>query len=290
MAKIAYISKKFRGKTAKLLQKINVVIENYENKGYRLTLRQLYYQLVSRNIIPNSIREYQKLSRTMTDARMTGLIDWDIIEDRIRIPKMPSDFQNISELVKAAIQSYRLDRWEDQDNYVEVWVEKDALSGVLEPITRKYHVSLLVNRGYSSSSAMHDAAIRIRNQNSFDKNSIVLYLGDHDPSGEDMVRDIQERLRIFGCSVEVKKIALTMEQVEQYQLPPNPAKRSDPRSENYITKYGDESWELDALTPEVLNELVVMNIENLLDLDAYEAVIQKEEEEKVKLVQFSKDL
>ena len=289
MAKICYNnSKKFRKETRILLEKITNVLEDYEDKGYRLTLRQLYYQLVSRDIIPNLQREYQKLSRVMTDARMAGIVDWDIIEDRIRIPKKPNEFKNIPDLVDAAIRSYRLDRWQNQKNYVEVWVEKDALSGVLQPLTKKYHVHLLVNRGYSSASAMHDSALRFQESN--DKNCVILYLGDHDPSGEDMVRDIEDRLDDFGCDVEIKKIALTKKQIEQFQLPPNPAKMSDPRSDEYVTKHGNYSWELDALTPETLNELLVTNIENLLDMDEYKAVIKREEEEKVKLVQLSKRL
>ena len=288
MTKIAYSrSKKFRRETRLLLEKITKVVDDYGDKGYRLTLRQLYYQLVSHDIIPNQQKEYAKLSRTMTDARMAGLIDWDMIEDRIRVPKKPSEFQNIADLVKAAIQSYRLDRWQNQENYVEVWVEKDALSGVLEPITRKYHVHLLVNRGYSSASAMHQSALRI--QENYDQRCVVLYLGDHDPSGVDMVRDIEDRLETFGCDIEIKKIALTMEQIEQYQLPPNPAKMSDPRSDKYVKKHGNQSWELDALTPETLNELLVTNIEELLDMDEYHAVMEREEEEKMKLVQLTED-
>lgn len=288
MAKICYTSsKKFRKETRILLVKIVSVLEIYVAKGYTLTLRQLYYQLVSRDIIPNLQKEYQKLSRIITDARMAGLIDWNIIEDRVRVPQKPSEFENLSELVSAAIRSYRLDRWQNQKNYLEVWVEKDALSGVLEPITRKYHVNLLVNRGYSSASAMHDAALRFR-QNS-GKNCTILYLGDHDPSGEDMVRDIKDRLDEFGCSVEIKKIALTMEQVEKYQLPPNPAKMSDPRSDEYVTKHGNHSWEIDALTPEILNELLVSNIEELLDMNKYREVIKREEKEKMKLVQLAED-
>ena len=288
MTKIAYTrSKKFRNNTRVLLEKIIEVVEDYRSKGYRLTLRQLYYQLVSRDIIPNQPSEYKKLSRIMTEARMGGLIDWDIIEDRLRIPKKPSEFENIAELVDAAIQSYRLDRWKDQENYVEVWVEKDALSGILEPITRKYHVNLLVARGYSSTSAMHDSALRFK-QN-YNKNCVVLYLGDHDPSGEDMVRDVKDRMDIFGCDLEIKKIALTMEQIEQYSPPPNLTKRTDPRSETYIVNYGNQSWELDALTPDTLNELLVTHIEDLLDMEKYEAVIKQEDEEKMRLVQLTED-
>ena len=150
MAKIQYVNaKNWRTGTKILLAQTIKVVEEYGAQGYRLTLRQLYYQLVSQDIIPNLQREYSRLGRLLTQARMAGLVDWNIIEDRIRVPKMASEFEDIPDLVDAAIASYRRDRWAGQENYIEVWVEKDALSGVLEPITRKYHCHLMVNRGYS---------------------------------------------------------------------------------------------------------------------------------------------
>jgi hypothetical protein len=289
MTKISYtLSKNFRKDTLLLLEKIVVMADDYERKGYRMTLRQLFYQLVSHDILPNDQKKYKKLSTIIKDARMAGLIDWDVIEDRIRIPTMPSEFEDISHLVKAAISSYRRDRWENQEYYVEVWVEKDALSGVLEPVTRKYHVHLLVNRGYSSTSALHESVLRIKEQQ--DKECVILYLGDHDPSGKNMITDIKNRLEQFQCDATVRDVALTMEQIKQYNLPPNPAKKSDPRSDKYIKRHGNLSWELDALTPEVLNQLVSSNIEEFLDMDEYQKIINQEEEEKMELVQVTQDI
>jgi len=289
MTKISYtLSKNFRKDTLLLLEKIVVMADDYERKGYRMTLRQLFYQLVSHDILPNDQKKYKKLSTIIKDARMAGLIDWDVIEDRIRIPTMPSEFEDISHLVKAAISSYRRDRWENQEYYVEVWVEKDALSGVLEPVTRKYHVHLLVNRGYSSTSALHESVLRIKQQQG--KECVILYLGDHDPSGKNMITDIRNRLEQFQCDATIRDVALTMEQIKQYNLPPNPAKKSDPRSDKYIKRHGNLSWELDALTPEVLNQLVSSNIEGFLDMDEYQRVINQEEEEKMELVQVTQDI
>jgi len=289
MTKISYtLSKNFRKDTLLLLEKIVTMVDDYEKKGYRMTLRQLFYQLVSHDILPNDQKKYKKLSTIIKDARMAGLIDWDVIEDRIRIPTMPSEFENISHLVQAAVSSYRRDRWENQEYYVEVWVEKDALSGVLEPVTRKYHVHLLVNRGYSSTSALHESVLRIKQQR--DKECVILYLGDHDPSGKNMITDIKNRLEQFQCDATVRDVALTMEQIKQYNLPPNPAKKSDPRSDKYIKRHGNLSWELDALTPEVLNQLVSSHIEELLDMDEYQRIIDQEEEEKMELVQVTQDI
>jgi len=290
MTKTSYtLAKNFRKDTILLLEKIVAMVDDYEKNGYRMTLRQLFYQLVSHDILPNDQKKYKKLSTIIKDARMAGLIDWDVIEDRIRIPTMPSEFENISHLVKAAVSSYRRDRWENQEYYVEVWVEKDALSGVLEPVTRKYHVHLLVNRGYSSTSALHESVLRIKQQQE-GKECVILYLGDHDPSGKNMITDIRNRLEQFQCDVTVRDVALTMEQIKQYNLPPNPAKKSDPRSDKYIKRHGNLSWELDALTPEVLNQLVSSNIEEFLDMDEYQRVIDQEEEEKMELVQVIQDI
>ncbi len=274
---------KWRQKTLDLLSKITAIVEDYDKQGYRMTLRQLYYQLVSADIIPNQQKEYAHLSRLLTEARIAGLIDWDFIEDRVRVPKRHSQFDNIPDLVNTAVNSYRRDRWENQDNFIEVWVEKDALSGVLAPITDKFHVTLMVNRGYSSATAMHDAALRLRRQESQDKETTILYVGDHDPSGEDMVRDIQSRLRIFKCNARVKKIALTMTQIKKYRPPPNPAKMSDPRAVGYVDKHGTSSWEVDALRPDVLNKLLTKEISLLLDQKKYDKIISIEKREIKKL-------
>lgn len=255
-----------------------------------MTLRQLYYQLVSRDIIPNAQSEYSKLSTLLTEARMYGLIDWDSIEDRIRKPKKASEWKNIPDIVQSAIASYRRNRWIDQDNYLEVWVEKDALSGVLEPITRKYHVNLMVNRGYSSASAMHDASLRLKRQEQNGKTCYILYLGDHDPSGMDMVRDIKDRLTTFGCTVEVKRIALNMDQIQSFNPPPNPAKITDPRAKKYIQEFGETSWELDALSPRDLNELLDTEIGELIDREKYNQVCRLEEWERQKLSEVADEI
>jgi len=291
MSKIKYVEpKRWASKKEAVFSKIVEIVDEFQTQGYRMTLRQLYYQLVSRDIIANQASEYAKLSTLLTEARMYGLIDWNFIEDRIRIPKMASQWKDIPSIVDSAIQSYRKDRWVGQDNYIEVWVEKDALSGVLEPITRKYHCNLMVNRGYSSASAMHDSSIRFKRQERQGKKTFILYLGDHDPSGMDMVRDIQERLDIFGCNVEVKRIALNMEQINQFNPPPNPAKITDPRAKKYIEEFGNTSWELDALSPKDLNKLLDTEVQKLLDLEPYNEVCRIEGWEKEQLTQVADEI
>jgi hypothetical protein len=269
------------------LSQINAIIEEYSKQGYRLTLRQLYYQLVSRMIIPNNTKEYAKLSSILVKGRMGGVVDWDAIEDRIRQPFLPYWVIDIADALNDTKQAYRLDRQEGQENYIELWCEKDALSGVLKRVTSHYHINLMVNRGYSSCSAMHDAYKRFVEQNKvLGKEIIILYLGDHDPSGVDMVRDIRQRFEDFGIEVTVIPVALTSEQIKKYNPPPNPAKFSDPRAKDYIEKFGSTSWEVDALKPEILHEIVIKNIVSLIDVDKFNKMIKKEELDKKEIDKF----
>lgn len=266
------------------LIKINEIIEEYVRQGYRLTLRQLYYQLVSRGIIPNKVSEYAKLSTLLVKGRMAGYVDWDAIEDRLRRAKLPYWVTGIPDAIEDTINAYRLDRMQGQENYIEVWVEKDALSNVLYRITRKYHIPLMVNRGYSSCTAMHDAYERFKRREDERQRLFILYLGDHDPSGLDMLRDVEERLEEFGIfALNIRHIAITEEQIKKYNPPPNPAKVTDPRAKWYIKKYGRISWEVDALNPKILHEVLEKEIKSLIDEKKFNAVIKQEEEDKEKL-------
>jgi hypothetical protein len=286
---------KFKPDSQLRIEQCNDIIDQYLAQGLRLTLRQLYYQLVTKNIIKNEERSYKNLSGLVSDGRLAGLIDWDAIEDRVRAPKMASEFSNLGELVDAALASYRLPRWAGQENYVELWVEKDALAGVLWPIAREYHVTLMVNRGYSSQSAMYESSRRFIDRTEIDengdaKNPIILYLGDHDPSGEDMVRDVSDRLLMFNIGVDVRKIALTISQVQAYSLPPNPTKVTDSRAADYIKKFGHECWEVDALPPNVLSKLIRDELKQVVDMKRMKAVIAREEEDKTALKEAVQEL
>jgi hypothetical protein len=280
---------KFKPESLDRIEKCNEIIEDYQAQGLRLTLRQLYYQLVTKNLIPNLERSYKNLSTLVTDARMAGLMDWEAIEDRVRQPRVVQDFKDIEELVRVALNAYRLPRWQGQDNYVELWVEKDALAGVLQPIAREYHITLMVNRGYSSASAMYESAKRFvencgeESEDDLRKSAHLLYLGDHDPSGEDMVRDVRDRLALFGAELHVKKVALTMPQVRKYKPPPNPAKITDPRAAAYIEEHGNHSWEVDALPPNVLAQVIKKELDALVDKDLMDDIITREDDDKDRL-------
>lgn len=260
------------------------IIQEYQAQGLKLTLRQLYYQFVSRDLIPNTQRSYQKLGKTIGKARMAGLIDWNAIEDRGREPDVPNHFSDLDELIETALGAYKLDRWSGQEHYCELWVEKAALAGVLEPMARRYHVTLMVNKGYSSLSAMYESAKRIVKERG-GRWATVFYLGDHDPSGEDMVRDIQYRLNVFSgfSGIEVEKIALTREQIDRYGPPPNPTKLTDSRAKQYIKQHGRDSWEVDALEPRVLQKVVSSAIEGILDIALMDEVKRQEDEDRERL-------
>lgn len=277
------------------LEIINSIISEYQKDGYILTLRQLYYQLVSRDVIPNKKTEYAKLSILLKEGRMAGIVDWAAIEDRLRVPKSPASFDSPEDILQAAIGQYALPRQKGQDTYMEVWVEKDALSGVLSRVTSKYHVPIMVNRGYSSASAMFDSYQRFKSASKYRNQQVkVIYLGDFDPSGVDMIRDIDDRISEFisgdddyanksGFRFSIESIALTRKQIKFYNPPPNPAKITDPRAKDYIAKYGPTSWEVDALPPDVLNKLLDEAIRNHMQEDLYDEIVGREDADKQRL-------
>jgi hypothetical protein len=267
----------------KRLEEVNAIIKKYAAEGYRLTLRQLYYQLVTMGLIANEKSEYAKLGNILVKGRMAGIVDWEAIEDRIRVPNLPYWVSDIPDALDDTIRAYRLNRQEGQDNYIEVWCEKDALSNVLKRVTYKYHINLIVNRGYSSCTAMHDASNRFQQAMQNGQDIKLLYLGDHDPSGLDMIRDILDRETEFNIRLEVKHLALTTKQVQKYDPPPNPAKIKDPRAGQYISEHGDTSWEVDALEPKVLHAILNKAIEKYMDMDGYNEQLEQEKRDKAKL-------
>lgn len=283
MPKIQYREINFRGKSLELISLVNEVINEYKGQGYELTLRQAYYQLVARGYIPNNERSYKNIGNLINDGRLAGLIDWHAITDRTRNLRSNSHWDEPSEVIESAKYSYLLDKWEGQPNYVEVWVEKDALVDIVGQACYPIDTPYFSCRGYTSQSEMWSAAQRFIRQNRYRENCFIIHLGDHDPSGIDMTRDIQERLWLFGADVEVKRVALTMKQINTYNPPPNPAKITDSRCSKYMEQFGDESWELDALEPQMLNELITNEVTALRDDEIYQQVCNREAEEKEEL-------
>jgi hypothetical protein len=281
MPKIEYINKKFGIDRLVLIDKINSVIEDYSAQGYSLTLRQVYYQMVARAIIPNNERSYKNLGNLISDARLAGMIDWNAIEDRTRNLKGNSHWTTPGSMIDSAAYSYHLDHWEGQDNYVEVWVEKDALVGIVGQICSNLDVNYFSCRGYVSQSEMWVAARRLKRRQDQGQKIVLLHLGDHDPSGKDMSRDIVDRLLTFETyDVDFHRLALNMNQILKYSPPPNPTKLTDSRATGYIRDYGYECWELDALEPQVISNLISENVKKYRDDKVYNKIIKQEKDEK----------
>jgi hypothetical protein len=274
-------TKKFKPLHWAIICKANEIIEEYQRGGFTLTLRQLYYQFVSRDYIPNSLQMYNMLGDVISEGRMAGEIDWSAIEDRGRNLQTPRAFLNPTTLMKAAKSSYQINPWLDQPNYVEVWVEKEALLGVLEVICEKMRVPYFACKGYNSQSEMYAAGKRFAERIDAGKKTHIIHLGDHDPSGIDMTRDIRERMYEFsgypfGGQFKVHRIALNKDQVEEFNPPPNPAKFKDPRANKYISEFGESSWELDALPPTIITALIHANIHTKIDKLAWDKSMRRE--------------
>lgn len=285
MPKIAYEERKFRAGSLALIRKMDDIVTDYQRKGYQLTLRQCYYQLVARDIIENTEKSYKRIADLLDNGRKAGLIDWQAIEDRTRQIRGWSGYESPAAFLKSVSRGFMLDLWREQPCYVEVWVEKDALVDVVRKACAGTRTPFFSCRGFSSQSAMWRAAERFKAKQ--DKECIILHLGDHDPSGLDMTRDIQERLIYFGAGVQVQRIALNMEQVDTYNPPPNPAKETDSRYKGYQLKYGVKSWELDALRPEVIESMIDGHIKQNMDMTLFNETLQQEQEQEQELYQIA---
>lgn len=286
---IEYETRTFQKKSCLLIDMANAIISEYQEGGFDLTLRQLYYQFVSRDIIANNEREYNKLGVLISNARLAGRISWNAIIDRARTSRSNSHFDSPEDILSAAAEQYRLDTRADQDVYLEAWIEKEALVGVIEPTCRELDIHYMACKGFLSLSAMWKAAQRIIVANAAGQKAVLLYFGDHDPSGMDMKRNIQERLDLFGAEVEVDRVGLNMDQVKQYNPPPNPAKETDKRYAAYVAEYGLECWELDALEPKVISRYLRNAVDGYTDEDRRQKLIDLQTEHKKSLAYISEN-
>jgi len=288
--KQAFITWSPRGDTLEQVRQANAICAEYASQGYDLTLRQLYYQFVARDLIPNTQRAYKALGGVVDKARQAGLMDWNYIVDRTR-NAYRTDGADVSpeEAVRSMAATYQRALWDDQPCHVEVWVEKEALAGVVQRAASEVGIVYFSCRGYVSQSEMYSAGMRFRNWGRQGKSNVLIHLGDHDPSGIDMTRDITDRLNMYAgyYAPEIRRIALNMDQVEAYNPPPNPAKITDSRFEGYAAEYGDESWELDALEPQVLHDLIVQEVLKFRNAELWEMAEQQQEEEREQLTNIS---
>lgn len=274
-----------------MVERANAIIDEYLAAGYDLTLRQLYYQFVARDAFPEAWRDrrtgskntqanYKKLGGILNKGRLAGLIDWLALTDRTRHMRARAHWDDPADIVRACAGQFFVDLWEEQDSRPEVWIEKDALIGVLERPCQQLDVPYFSCRGYTGQSAMWQASQRLLGYHRSGQRPVVLHLGDHDPSGMDMTRDIQDRLDMF-CGmgvVEVRRLALNIGQVREYDPPPDPTKWSDTRAAAYAAEFGEECWELDSLDPKVMEEIIREAVVGLRDEEKWQEALERVED------------
>lgn len=336
MPLIKYQDSNLQPLTLDMIAKANSILDYYAGRGIAVTLRQLYYRFVALNLFPrdwadpktgstNNIRSYKRLGDMVNKARLCGLIDWSYLQDNARNLSHRSHFSSPIDAIDAVTHHYARDLWWGQDNYVEVWVEKDALISIVQPVCYRWDVPVLACRGYVSQSEMWGAGQRYYERMSQAQSVTIIHLGDHDPSGIDMSRDIEDRLLMFtgyhtaqelyksrpqtaaedreawverltqlykarmGKGFKLDRIALNMDQIQLHNPPPNYAKVTDSRYDGYVREYGEDSWELDSLEPEVLEELLDDSISNyILDRKLYDEQIAIQERERDNLKHVSR--
>lgn len=280
--------------TVDIVAKCNTVIGEYESKGYRLTVRQIHYQGVSRGWWPNTDTQYQSLIGILRNARMAGMVSWTAIEDRGRSLMGHRTFEHPGQAMAALADpdyrdswTYRNDLWHGQDFRPEVWFEKQALSGVIGPICDDLRVDYFATKGHSSVSETWAAGQRLADYISRGQRPIIFYLGDHDPTGMQITEHVRDTLSLFvGMPVMVQRIALNKDQIDEFDLPHNPVKTrwdgsfKDSRAKAYVEQFGEESWELDALDPTYMQQIVSDAVLRVRDNAQWDKMQAEETEDK----------
>lgn len=275
------VQRGWRKARAELVEKIVAILRD-DNPA---TLRGIYYALVTAQLLENDLNQYKMLSRLLVEARQRGYMPWEWIDDRVRLPIADSMWDDRDDFAESVIAAYRLNVWEGQPEYFEAWVEKDTLAAKLADVLRPYGVTLNVGRGYDGWTSIRNAADRFNSRGEGHRALTILYFGDFDPSGEDMVRSLQERLDFFGCRPKILKCALTREDIDTYNLPPNPTKAKDCRRDAFIAKHGDMCVELDALPTKVLKQRLKDQVESRLDMSKLAEVEARQEPDRLKLAE-----
>ena len=276
--KEVFIPYKPHASTLVVVEQANTIIEEYLAQGFALTLRQLFYQFVARALLENAFKQYKRLGTIIRNARDGGLVDWDALEDRTREVNNHSFWNDPAGIISAAAESYREDLWGGQRYRPEVWIEKDALIGVIEAVCTELRVPYFSHRGNNSQTLQYQAGKRFAEYLDQGLIPLVLHLADHDPNGIDMTRDNTERLALYArAEIKVRRIALILDQVERFNPPPSFVKEGDTRTSGYRERFGtDECWELDALPPTVIADLIRTEIESLIEPNAWAQALAHE--------------
>ena len=284
-----FIPKRFNAEHQAIIEHAVEMLEELQAGGWEVTLRSLYYYFVAEERwFPNTLQSYKRFGDIIGNGRLAGLIDWDLINDNVRTLEELPRWTDPQDIMVSVVNGYREDLWEGQEVRVHVRIEKDAQIGVVRPVCERWRVPFIACRGNSSLTEMYKAGKRFDEELCAGLRPIVLYLGDHDPSGIDMTRDNVDRLSLFARNdIEVRRIALNRDQVDELNLPGNPAKLTDSRAGmrkdgsiipgSYIDLHGFESWEMDALRPRYVDQLIEREVTALIDMEVWERRKAQEE-------------
>ena len=293
MAVETFIPKKFTGAHKQVIKQANAIIKELRDAGYTLTLRQIHYQFVARDLYENTQQNYKRLGNILDAARKAGLVDWDAIEDRTRSLRRVPLWESPEKALERIRNAFKLDPWDEQPKLrrIEVWVEKDAAVGIVEPTCNALRLPYFSCRGYSSSSGLYEAGKRLAAYHAAGYETIVLYLGDHDPSGVQMTQVSEERVSMYARhEIDFRRIALTIPQVEEFSPPPNFVKETDSRTKWYVEQFETEDcWELDALAPQTVDRIIRAEVEPLIDREAWDKTLAAEEEHRTVLSEIISD-
>ena len=270
--------KRKRATKAEMAARADALIEIVEDVA-PATVRQVYYQATVRGVMEKTESGYDKVQRMLANLRREGEVDYADITDNTRWMRKPRTYSSVEEAVNRTAWNYRKALWDDTDAYVEIWLEKDALAGVVYPVTQEFDVPLMVSRGYSSLSFLYSAAEAMEAQSC---PCYIYHFGDWDPSGQDAARHIEETLRDLAPSAEIhfQRVAVTPKQIQELDLPTRPTKTTDTRAKKWI---GD-SVELDAIHPNLLRQMVREVIERHLPPDQFKVLKVAEESERKMLL------
>jgi hypothetical protein len=289
----AFIPKKFTKAHEWVIRQANQIIAEYLGQGYTLTLRQIHYQFVARDLYENTQANYKRLGNILDAARKAGLVDWDAIEDRTRGLRRISVWDGPERALERIRESFKLDPWDEQPvlRRIEVWVEKDAAVGIVQPTCDALRLPYFSCRGYSSSSGLYEAGKRLEAFKRAGYETMILYLGDHDPSGVQMTEVSQERVDMYARhQIDFRRIALTMPQIGEFKPPPNFVKETDSRTKWYMDRFEtEECWELDALAPSIVDSIIRAQVEPLIDREAWDKTLATEEEHRAVLTEIISD-
>lgn len=268
-----------RGRATKSVEMIDAMVDILE-EIWPTSVRSVCYQLFNRKLIPDMSKgSTNKVGRLLREAREEGTIPWEYVVDESREAERVAQWDNAEQRIKQAVRNYRRDYWQDQECVVEVWSEKGTVRGTLAPVLNKYGVTFRVMHGFASATVMNDIAEMTQDS---DKPLYVLYVGDYDPSGLYMSEvDLPDRLDRYGGEADIERIALTVDDVEDGDLPSFPAsdKTGDPRHNWFVTHHGRQCWELDAMNPNDLRERVEEAILDHINQEAWDHALEVEKAE-----------